>query len=77
MLRILGFLSGLLDVALWFLNKFREEEIRQQGRNQVVIGAYERDRKEGHHAEEVRSEVYRTPLSDLERRMRRYKRASG
>jgi hypothetical protein len=74
MFKLFGFLSGFLDVVLWFLTKFREEEIRKQGRDQVVIGSYERDRKEGHDAEEVRSEVYRTPLSDLERRMRRYKR---
>jgi len=73
----MSFLKGLLkllDLALLLIDWFKQEKTKQAGRDEVALETLERDREGARIADAIDREVAATPLTDLQRRMLKYRR---
>jgi hypothetical protein len=75
-MRYLALLTKLLDLVLYFLQKWRNEKLRQEGREQIAREHQEQTDKNLKDAQEIDQDVSRSDIDALRERMSKYKRPS-
>ena len=76
MIKYLALLTKLLDLIHYAFQRWRNEKLRQEGREQVAKEHQEQTAKNLKDAQEIDLEVARSDLDALRERMRNYKRPS-